>query len=124
MEISGLVVNTFIETGTTKAGSDWKKKIIILEYTEGVYTKKLALDLFGDNNIDNNPVEAGQKVTVSFDVESRVYNGRWFTSASAWRITPLVENTETEKEEPEKKTKKSKKSTDTTPADSVDDLPF
>jgi hypothetical protein len=33
-----------------------------------------------------NPCEIDQLVTVSFDIESREFNGRWYTSIRAWKI--------------------------------------
>jgi len=40
------------------------------------------------NKIDQNPYSIGQEVVVSFDAESREYNGRYFTNLNAWKVTP------------------------------------
>ena len=32
------------------------------------------------------PVEIDQVYTISFDLESREFNGRWYTSARAWKV--------------------------------------
>jgi hypothetical protein len=31
---------------------------------------------------------------IDFDIESREYNGRWYTDIKAWRITPQAESSE------------------------------
>ena len=36
--------------------------------------------------IDQYPMEIDEEVTVSFDIESREYNGRYYTSVSAWKV--------------------------------------
>jgi hypothetical protein len=42
--------------------------------------------VFGEERIKQNPCDVDQLVTVSFDIESREFNGRWYTSIRAWRI--------------------------------------
>jgi hypothetical protein len=41
--------------------------------------------MWGDK-IDQFPVKEGDAVTVHFDIESREYNGRWYTDVKAWKI--------------------------------------
>ena len=41
--------------------------------------------VWGDK-IDQFNVTEGETVTVHFDLESREYNGRWYTDVKAWRI--------------------------------------
>jgi hypothetical protein len=43
-------------------------------------------EVFGEDRIKQNPCDVDQLVTVSFDIESREFNGRWYTSIRAWRI--------------------------------------
>jgi len=38
------------------------------------------------------PLQIGQEVSVSFDVESKEYNGRWFTNLRAWKVDTGVQN--------------------------------
>ena len=44
-----------------------------------------AFDLFGDK-ADQYRAEIGDEVVLSFDIESREYNGRWFTSVRGWKL--------------------------------------
>ena len=41
-----------------------------------------------------NPCQLDDIVTVSFDIESREFNGRWYTSIRAWKIQQGVVTTE------------------------------
>ena len=43
-------------------------------------------EVFGEDRIKQNPCDIDQLVTVSFDIESREFNGRWYTSIRAWKI--------------------------------------
>ena len=96
MEVTGTVIFTETQSGTSKAGRPWKKKVFVIEFMEGTYTKHIAFELFGEERIDNNPFRKGQTVTVSYDIESEEYNGRWYTRCTAWRVAkfdPSASNT-------------------------------
>jgi hypothetical protein len=84
MEISGKIVQLLaLQSGTGKNGV-WKKQEFILE-TSGEYPKKVCFSLWGDK-IDQSPLNQGTAVKVSFDIESREYNGKWYTDAKAWKV--------------------------------------
>ena len=72
-------------TGEGKNGQ-WSKQEFLIE-TGDQYPKKVMFGLMG-NKIDQNPYSIGQEVVVSFDAESREYNGRYFTNLNAWKVTP------------------------------------
>lgn len=85
LNISGVVLNILpLQTGTSKAGNQWQKQDFILE-TGGQYPRKVCVCLFGDN-VDKFPLQVGQSVTVSVDIESREFNGRWYTDVRAWNV--------------------------------------
>ena len=46
----------------------------------------MCFSLFGDK-IDQFPIQVGQDVTVSIGIESREFNGRWYTEVNAWNVT-------------------------------------
>lgn len=72
-----------LQTGTGKNGQ-WKKQDIIVE-TEGQYPKKVCVSIWGDK-INESQLQVGSQLAISFDVESREYNGRWYTDVKAWKI--------------------------------------
>lgn len=84
MEIKGKIILALPETsGVSKNGNNWKKREYVLE-TEETYPKKVHFDFFGDR-ADQYPLNVGDDVTLSFDIESREYNGRWYTSIRGWK---------------------------------------
>lgn len=84
MEIRGKIIVALPETsGTSKAGNQWKKREYVLETME-TYPKKVFFDFFGDR-ADQFPLNVGDDITLSFDIESREYNGRWYTSIRGWK---------------------------------------
>lgn len=88
MEITGKIILALPEqSGVSKAGNSWNKKEYVLE-TQETYPKKVHFDLFGDK-ADKYPLSVGQTVRLKFDIESREYNGRWFTSIRGWEAKPV-----------------------------------
>lgn len=86
LTISGRIVSVLpLQQGTSKAGNPWKKQGYVIE-TGGQYPKKVCFSLFGDK-VDQFPIQVGQDVTVSIDIESREFNGRWYTEINAWNVT-------------------------------------
>ena len=85
LNISGIVLNILpLQSGTSKAGNQWQKQDFILE-TQGQYPRKVCICLFGDN-VEKFPLAVGQSVTASVDIESREFNGRWYTDVRAWNV--------------------------------------
>ena len=83
-EINGKVIAVLpIATGEGKNGT-WKSQDYVLE-TGGQYPKKVCFNLFGDS-IDKFNVGIDDEIKVSYDIESREYNGRWFTTIRAWKV--------------------------------------
>lgn len=85
LNISGIVLNILpLQSGTSKAGNQWQKQDFILE-TGGQYPRKVCICLFGDN-VAKFPLQVGQSVTASVDIESREFNARWYTDVRAWNV--------------------------------------
>lgn len=86
MEFAGKVIQVLdIASGQSVNGGQWRRQDFVLE-VPGQYPRKICITIFGDR-IEQFNVKAGEDVVVDADVESREYNGRWFTSVKAWKIT-------------------------------------
>jgi hypothetical protein len=84
MDISGKLLQFLpVQTGQGKNGT-WKKQEFILE-TGDTYPKKVCIAVWGDK-IDIGSFKPGETIDVSFDVESREFNGRWYTDVKAWKV--------------------------------------
>ncbi|MGM9833799.1 MAG: DUF3127 domain-containing protein [Candidatus Limisoma sp.] len=89
MEIVGkIILKLPLQSGVSQAGNNWKKQEYVLE-TEDSYPKKVHFDFFGDR-ADQFPLNVGDRVRLSFDIESREYNGRWYTSIRGWKAEPAT----------------------------------
>ncbi|GAB1414831.1 DUF3127 domain-containing protein [Paludibacter sp.] len=92
MEISGKIIAVLpLQSGEGKNGT-WRSQDYVLE-TQDQYPKKVCFNLFG-NKIEQYPLAIDDQVNVSFDIESREWNGRWFTSIRAWKVEKAAVNGE------------------------------
>lgn len=87
MTIEGKIIQVLpLQGGVSKtSGKEWALQAYVLE-TKEQYPKKVHFELFGDDRIKANPCGVDDIVSVDFDIESREFNGRWYTSIRAWRI--------------------------------------
>ena len=86
MELVGKIIQVLPpQEGVGRNGNPWKLQGYVLETLEQ-YPRKVHFEVFGEDRIRQNPCEIDQLVTISFDIESREFNGRWYTSIRAWRI--------------------------------------
>ena len=84
MEIKGKIIAVLpLATGEGRNGP-WRAQDYVLETIEH-YPRKVCFNLFGDK-VDQYPLALDDVVTVSFDIESREWNGRWFTTIRAWKV--------------------------------------
>ena len=86
MEVVGKIIQVLpLQEGVGRNGNPWKVQPYVLE-TLDQYPRKVHFEVFGEDRIRMNPCAIDQLVTVSFDIESREFNGRWYTSIRAYRI--------------------------------------
>ena len=112
VEIIGKIIEILPEKSGQSTNGEWRKQEYILE-TETSYPKKICFVVWGDK-IEQFNLKKGELVEVSVDLESREYNGRWYTDVKAWKVSKdqvSVSNEETNKEldhyESEKESKQS-----------------
>ena len=67
-----------------KDGSEIVKNTFVGE-TQGQYPKTIAFSVMGEDRFKQMNIAVGGQYNVSFDVESREWNDKWFTECSAWR---------------------------------------
>ena len=84
MDIKGKIIQKMEPVGgVSKAGNQWKKQEYVLETLDS-YPKKVKFDFFGDR-ADQYPLEVGDVITLSYDIESREFNGRWYTDIRGFK---------------------------------------
>ena len=86
MELTGKIIAVLDERGgVSKAGNEWKIKEYVLETMEQ-YPRKMMFNVFGADRIAQFNIQLGETLTVSFDIDSREYNGRWYNDIRAWKV--------------------------------------
>jgi hypothetical protein len=85
MELTGKIIQLLEEKSGESAKGPWRKQEYIIE-TNGQYPKKVCFMAWSDK-IDEFAIKEGDTVTVSIDLESREYNGRWYTDVKAWKVS-------------------------------------
>ena len=84
MDIKGKIIQKMeLQQGVSKAGNNWKKQEYVLETLDS-YPRKVKFDFFGDR-ADQYPLEVGDVITLSYDIESREFNGRWYTDIRGFK---------------------------------------
>jgi len=96
LEITGRIIQKLNKTeGVSKAGKAWSKQEFVME-TQETYPKKVMISTMNEKVNDLERFNVGDTVTASLNLESREYNGRWYTDARAWRIQGQGAGTTTE----------------------------
>lgn len=78
-----------IQSGTGKNG-EWKKQDLVFVTTDQ-YPKKICISFWGDK-LQGIFLNESEIYVIDFDIESREYNGKWFTEIRAWRIVQSQRN--------------------------------
>jgi hypothetical protein len=117
MQIEGKVVKIMpVESGTGKTGNAWKKQPFVIEYGDK-YPKQVCVTMWNDAIV---PLSAGDSAKVQFDLESREFNGKYYTEVKAWKVEKVgAENHNIQEPTPEQKF-----NGNYIPSENSDDLPF
>ena len=86
MEIQGKVIavlepQTFV---SQKNGNTYVSNVFVLE-TQGQYPRRIAFKVMGEDKFQQMGIVVNGVYNISFDIESRLWQGRWFTDCQAWR---------------------------------------
>ena len=100
--IKGKVVSILeMQTGEGANGT-WKKQEYILETLDSKYPKKVCISVWGDK-IETFALKQGDNIEASIEIESREFNGRFYTNVQAWKVVKdginTVQNTENQQEQ-------------------------
>ena len=123
MELTGKVIAILEPQSFTskKNGNEYVTTVFVIE-TQGQYPKKVAMKVMGEDKFKQMGIVMGGIYNVSFDVESREWQGKWFTEWQAWR-TQRMDGTQ---EQPQQAATQTTRKPTPAPAqgDGSDNLPF
>ena len=94
MKITGKLVQKLDkETGTSKSGKSWEKQSILVEQLGTDYNKEVVISFFGDKIKNLRDIEEGSDVSVSINLSSREYNGKYYHNIDGWFCAKLGQQT-------------------------------
>lgn len=86
MEFTGKIIAILKPRGgTSKAGNEWKAQEYVIE-NHDQYPRKMCFEVFGADKIEQFNIQTGEELTVSFDIDARQWQDRWFNSIRAWKV--------------------------------------
>ena len=88
MEFEGVVYKILPPTSGTSARGEWKRQDVVFELPQE-FSRKICVTFFNKDS-EVAQLHEGMACVVSVNVESREFNGRWYTDVKAWRVQPKV----------------------------------
>ena len=88
MELIGKIIQVLPERSGTSArtGSEWRMGSYVLETTTDRFPRNMMFEVFGSDKIQQFNIQVGEMLRVSFDIDAREYQGRWYNSIRAWNV--------------------------------------
>lgn len=88
MEFTGRIIKVLDQRGgvSSRTGNPWKMQDFVIEETMGQFPKRMVFNVFGEENLNRFNIQEGQELTVSFDINAREYNGRWYNDVRVWNV--------------------------------------
>ena len=83
-ELTG-TIKVIMDTQTFNSG--FSKREFVVTSEDGKFPQDICFECVKDKISLLDSFSAGSKVTVSFDIRGREYNGRYFNNLNAWKIT-------------------------------------
>ena len=88
MEFEGIVYKIMPATSGTSARGPWQRQDVVFDYNDGGnFSRKICVTFFNRPE-DISKLREGAAYQVSVNIESREFNGRWYTDIRAWRLQP------------------------------------
>ena len=93
MEITGKIIAALEPRGgvSQRTGNSWKTQEFVIE-THEQYPRKCVFNVFGEDSLREFNIQVGEELTVSFDIDAREFNGRWYNDIRAWRVVRVDPN--------------------------------
>lgn len=87
MDLSGKIIAILpASSGTSsRTGNTWMSQDYVIE-VPGQYPRRMVFRVFGEDRIKQFNIQAGEDVTVQFDIDAHEYQGRWFNDIRAFNI--------------------------------------
>ncbi len=88
LEIIGKLVQVLPEQTGQGQNGPWTKQNFVIE-TQDQFPKKVCIACWNDKAEALKQLKTGDEVRVAVNIESREYNGKWYTDVKAWKVEPV-----------------------------------
>ena len=88
MDFEGKVMQILPAVTGQSARGTWERQTVVFEQPNKQYGKEIAVTFMNKGQEVAN-LRVGETYLVSFDIESRNYQGKWYTDVRAWRVQPV-----------------------------------
>ena len=122
MEFEGVVYKILPPTKGVSARGEWQRQEVIFEMPQE-FSRKVCVTFFNKES-EVARLKEGAAYTVSVNIESREYNGRWYTDGRAGRVQPKQGAAPARAPTPEIPPRGDEPSYSAPASADVDDLPF
>jgi len=121
LKVSGKILSILpTQTGQGK-NVDWKKQDVVIE-TEGDYPKKICVSFWNDKVSDS--FKVGQPLTAHINIESREYNGKWYTDVKVWKYDGMPQKEQSDNSQSQEQSYSAPVNNGNGGGAPPDDLPF
>lgn len=86
MELEGKIFEVLPVRSGTSAKGHWMSQDFVLEHGTEQWRKKMLFTVFGEDRIKRFAIQKGQRVNVSFDIDAREWEGKWFSEIRAFDV--------------------------------------
>jgi hypothetical protein len=96
LQISGKITKVLpLESGQTKSGTEWQKQSFVVT-SDAQYNNTYCFEVFGEEKVQNfnKYNKVNDNVTVEFNVNCNEYQGKYYTTLSAWKISKVETQSE------------------------------
>ena len=118
MNVNGQIIKILdVQIGVSKDGKEWQKQTFVIDNNEK-YNNIFAFEIFGEEKVQNFTKynKLHDIVDVEFNVSCNEWQGKFFTTLNAWKISKTANDVKVNKPVFE--------TTDVINNDDKDDLPF
>ena len=87
MDLTGKIIAVLqARSGVSqRTGNSWMTQEYVME-VPGQYPRHMVFNIFGEDRIKQFNIQVGEDVTVSFDIDAREFNGRWYNDIRAYNV--------------------------------------
>lgn len=88
MDVSGKLIKVLPLQKGTSARGEWQKQEFVVEVINGSFPRNICFQVW-NNKVNLESLSPNETIKVFFEIDSREFNDKWFTTLTAWRIESL-----------------------------------